>query len=61
MKYAYSTSDRRKTSKSAHVTVEGRKMGDSSELPSVASAIPLIEKVAAKKSLRWTRAWIDTL
>jgi hypothetical protein len=43
------------------VIVEGRKMGQSSEVPSLVLTIPSIEKAEAKKLLRRMRAYLDAL
>jgi hypothetical protein len=61
VEYTHSTSVFRKTSKSADVTVEGRKIGQSSELPSLVLTIPSIENAEAKKLLRRMRACVDNL
>ena len=61
VRYTYSTSVFRKTSRCAGVTVEGRKMGQSSEVPSLVLTIPSIEKAEAKKLLCQMRACLDTL
>ena len=61
MKYTHFMSNHRKTSKSAHVIVEGRNMGHASELPSFMLAISSIEKAEVKKLLRMVRACLDNL